>query len=147
MGYRIMVATSCTGHIRKHASYVVMVAATLTQCKRAVRYSIMLLSSYSSIARLYMEVIRGMKVIKILFTVHLAALVLGLGSLLFISSHPEIWHTSPIGVAIFENVLRSAGTLHVLFGAATMFLFGLLCVGPRKTLVFFIAATMISLSM
>ncbi len=94
-----------------------------------------------------MEVIRDMKVIKVLFSVHLAALMLGLGSLLIISSHPEIWNTSPIGVAIFENVLRFAGTLHVLFGAATMFLFGLLCVGPRKTLVFFIAATMISLSM
>jgi uncharacterized membrane protein/1-acyl-sn-glycerol-3-phosphate acyltransferase len=94
-----------------------------------------------------MEVIRDMRVIKILFTAHLAALVLGLGSLLIISSHPEIWNTSPIGVAIFENVLRFAGTLHVLFGAATMFLFGWLFVGPRKTLVFFIAATMISLSM
>lgn len=88
-----------------------------------------------------------MKVVKILFTAHLAALVLGLGSLLIISSHPEVWNTSPLGVAIFENVLRFAGTLHVLFGAATMFLFGLLCIGLRKTLVFFIAATMISLSM
>lgn len=88
-----------------------------------------------------------MRVVKILFTVHLIALVVGLGSLLIISSHPEVWNSSPIGVAIFENVLRFAGTLHVLFGAATMFLFGLLCVGPRKTLVFFIAATMISLSM
>jgi uncharacterized membrane protein/1-acyl-sn-glycerol-3-phosphate acyltransferase len=88
-----------------------------------------------------------MKVVKILFIIHLAALVLGLGSLLIISSHPEVWHTSSIGVAIFENVLHFAGTLHVLFGAATMFLFGLLCVGTRKTLIFFIAATMISLSM
>lgn len=88
-----------------------------------------------------------MKIVKILFTAHLMALVLGLGSLLIISSHPEVWNTSPIGEAIFENVLRFAGTLHVLFGAATMFLFGLLCVGPRKTIVFFIAATMISLSM
>src|SRR5690348_1541647 len=94
-----------------------------------------------------MEVIRDMKVVKILFTVHLMALVLGLGSLLIISSHPEIWNTSPIGVALFENALRFAGTLHVLFGAATMFLFGLPCVGPRKPPVFFIAPTMISLSM
>jgi uncharacterized membrane protein/1-acyl-sn-glycerol-3-phosphate acyltransferase len=97
--------------------------------------------------RSYLEVIHSMKVIKILFTIHLAALVLGLGSLLIVSSHPELWNTSPIGVAIFQNVLRFAGTLHVLFGAATMFLFGLLCVGTRKTLIFFIAATLISLSM
>src|ERR1700719_2351623 len=94
-----------------------------------------------------MEVVRGMKFIKILFTIHLIALVLGLGSLLIISPHVELWNTSTIGMAIFQNVLRFAGTLHVLFGAATMFLFGLLCVGPRKTLIFFIAATMISLSM
>jgi uncharacterized membrane protein len=92
-----------------------------------------------------MEVIHDMKVIKILFIIHLAALVLGLGSLLIVS--PELWNTGPIGVAIFQNVLRFAGTLHVLFGAATMFLFGLLCVDTRKTLIFFIAATLISLSM
>ena len=88
-----------------------------------------------------------MKVIKILFTVHLAALVLGLGGLLIVSPHPELWNTSPLGATIFQNVLHFAGTLHVLFGAATMFLFGLLCVGTRKTLIFFVTATMISLSM
>src|ERR1700680_1982915 len=88
-----------------------------------------------------------MKVIKILFVSHLVALVLGLGSLLIISPHPELWNTNPIGVVIFQNVLRSAGTLHVLFGAATMFLFGLICVGTRKTLIFFATSTLISLSM
>jgi len=88
-----------------------------------------------------------MKVIKILFICHLAALVLGLGSLLIISPHTELWDTSPIGIVIFQNVLHFAGTLHVLFGAATMFLFGLLCVGTRKTLIFFATATLISLSM
>ena len=88
-----------------------------------------------------------MKVIKFLFIIHLAALVLGLGGLLIVSPHPELWNSSPIGVAIFQNVLHFAGTLHVLFGAATMLLFGLLCVGTRKTLVFFVTATLISLSM
>src|SRR5260370_30099129 len=88
-----------------------------------------------------------MKVIKLLFICHLAALVLGLGSLLIISPHTELWDTSPIGIDIFQNVLHFAGTLHVLFGAATMFLFGLLCVGTRKTLIFFATATLISLSM
>src|SRR5579863_473750 len=88
-----------------------------------------------------------MRVIKILFVCHLAALVVGLGSLLIVAPHPELWNTNPIGVAIFQNVLRFAGTLHVLFGAAAMFLFGLLCVGTRKTLIFFVSATLISLSM
>src|SRR5579872_6181710 len=88
-----------------------------------------------------------MKVIKILFISHLAALLLGLAGLLIISPHPEFWDTSPIGEAIYQNGLHFAGTLHVLFGAATMLVFGLICVGTRKTLIFFVTATLISLSM
>lgn len=88
-----------------------------------------------------------MRIVKILFVCHLAALVFGLGGLLIVSPHPELWDTSPVGINIFAFVLRYAGSLQILFGAATMLLFGLLCVGPRKTLIFFTASTLISLSM
>src|SRR5258708_19951684 len=83
--------------------------------------------------------VRGglMRVVKLLFVCHLTALVCGLGVLLIIAPHPEVWNSNPVGVAIFEFVLRSAGTLQIIFGAATMFLFGLLGVGPPKTLIFF----------
>jgi len=88
-----------------------------------------------------------MRVAKILFVCHLAALAIGLGCLLLILPHPELWDTNPIGENIFQFVLRSAGSLHILFGAATMLLFGLLFVGPYKTIIFFVASTLVSLIM
>src|SRR5690242_9833234 len=86
-----------------------------------------------------------MRVVKVLFICHLTALVCGLGVLLIIAPHPALWNSSAVGVAIFEFVLRSAGILQIIFGAATMFLFGLLGVGPRKTLIFFAASMFITL--
>jgi putative membrane protein len=61
--------------------------------------------------------------------------------------HPELWASSPTAGDVFNFGIQYAGSLHILFGAATMLLFGLLFVGPRKTLIFFVAATTISLSM
>lgn len=88
-----------------------------------------------------------MRTVKILFLCHLAALVFGLGGLLIALPHPELWAGSPIAAQAFAFGIRYAGSLHILFGAATMLLFGLLYVGRRKTLIFFVAATTISLGM
>jgi uncharacterized membrane protein len=88
-----------------------------------------------------------MRIVKILFLGHLAALAFGLAGLLVMLPHPELWNNSPSATGVFNFGIRYAGSLHILFGAATMLLFGLLFVGPRKTLIFFTAATTISLSM
>ncbi|MDQ2715618.1 MAG: carotenoid biosynthesis protein [Chloroflexota bacterium] len=88
-----------------------------------------------------------MRVVKILFIGHLAALAFGLGGLLIALPHPELWSGSPYGQRIFQFGITYAGSLHILFGAATMLLFGLLFVGPKKTLIFFAASTLISLGM
>ncbi len=88
-----------------------------------------------------------MKAVKLLFCCHLAALLFGLAGLLIALPHPEWWAHSPYGVSVFTFGMRYAGSLHILFGAATMLLFGLLVVGVRKTLIFFAASTLISLSM
>ncbi|MEO6888872.1 MAG: carotenoid biosynthesis protein [Ktedonobacteraceae bacterium] len=88
-----------------------------------------------------------MRVVKILFIGHLAALAFGLGGLLIALPHPELWSGSPLGQRVFQFGITYAGSLHILFGAATMLLFGLLFVGPKKTLIFFAASTLISLSM
>src|SRR5712672_257163 len=86
-----------------------------------------------------------MRVVNLLFICHLTALVCGLGVLLIIAPHLALWNSNPVGVTIFEFVLRSAGTLQIIFGAATMFLSGLLGVGPRKTLIFFAASMLVTL--
>ena len=88
-----------------------------------------------------------MRVVKILFLCHLAALVFGIAGLLVMLPHPELWSWNPYLIEVFDFGIRYAGSLHIIFGAATMLLFGLLFVGPRKTLIFFIASTAISLSM
>lgn len=88
-----------------------------------------------------------MRTVKILFFCHLAALVFGLGGLLIALPHPELWDKSPFAVQVFNFGIHYAGSLHILFGAATMLLFGLLCIGWRKTLIFFVVATTIPLGM
>ncbi|MFL5657563.1 MAG: carotenoid biosynthesis protein [Ktedonobacteraceae bacterium] len=88
-----------------------------------------------------------MRTVKILFYFHLAALMFGLGGLLIALPHPELWDNNPFAVEVFNFGTRYAGSLHILFGAATMLFFGLLFVGTRKTLIFFVVATMIPLSM
>jgi len=88
-----------------------------------------------------------MRVVKILFFCHLAALVFGIAGLLVMLPHPELWDWNPYLIEVFNFGISYAGSLHIIFGAATMLLFGWLLVGPRKTIIFFIASTTISLSM
>src|SRR5947209_17155898 len=88
-----------------------------------------------------------MRTVKILFFCHLAALVFGLGGLLIALPHPELWDNSPFAIEVFNFGIRYAGSLHILFGAAAVLLFGLIIVGTRKTLSFFVIATIIPLGM
>jgi len=88
-----------------------------------------------------------MKVVKFLFASHLVTLACGLCGLLVIVPFPGLWHANSIEGPLFEFLLRSAASLSILFGAVTMFLFGLLCIGKRKTLIFFASSTLITLSM
>lgn len=88
-----------------------------------------------------------MRTVKILFFCHIAALLFGLGGLLIALPHPELWDNSPLAVEVFNFGLRYAGSLHILFGAAAVLLFGLILIGTRKTLIFFVVATTIPLSM
>lgn len=88
-----------------------------------------------------------MKTITVLFLCHCAAIALGLIGLLVMLPHPEIWDGSASGVAVFRFNLAYTGSFYIVCGAATMLLFGLRFVGVRKTVIFFCAATVISLSM
>lgn len=88
-----------------------------------------------------------MRTVKILFFCHLAALLFGLGGLLIALPHPELWGNNPFAVEVFNFGIGYAGSLHILFGAAAVLLFGLVVVGTRKTLIFFVLATMIPLGM
>lgn len=88
-----------------------------------------------------------MRAVKVLFICHLAALVFGLGGLLIALPHPELWSNSLAAVQVFNFGIRYAGSLHILFGAAAVLLFGLIVIGTRKTLIFFIVSSAIPLGM
>lgn len=88
-----------------------------------------------------------MRTITFLFFCHCGAMVLGLVGLLVMLPHPEIWDGTSSGVAVFTFNMTYTGSLYILLGAATMLLFGLRFLGARRTLIFFCASTLISLSM
>jgi putative membrane protein len=87
-----------------------------------------------------------LRTLRILFSLHVLALIFGLGGLLIAMPHPELWSGNAFAARVYLAGIHYAGSLHILLAAATMLLFGLLFVGRRKTLIFFAAATTIALS-
>lgn len=88
-----------------------------------------------------------MKLVRSLFGIHLFTLVFGLVGLVVVMPHPEVLNLvggdpSSIGVA-----QRYTGALYILAGAAAMLAFGLRYLGARKTLIFFVVATLLPLGM
>lgn len=77
---------------------------------------------------------------------HLAALAFGLAGLLIALPNPQWWSSDPTAVRVFELGMEYGGATHIVFGAAAVFVFGWVVLGPRKTLTFFIVSTLFSLS-
>ncbi len=88
-----------------------------------------------------------MKAVHFTLFLHLLALMTGLAGLLIFYPHPELWNGDPTGREVYNFGMLYAGSLHMVFGALTMLFFGLFYVGRRKTLIFFVASCLISLSM
>jgi carotene biosynthesis associated membrane protein len=81
-----------------------------------------------------------------LFIAHFFALIFGLIGLLIMLPHPDLWTGDPNAVKVFDFSMKYAGSLHIIFGAATMLAAGVLTLGWRKTAIFFVAAYSLSLS-
>lgn len=77
---------------------------------------------------------------------HLAALAFGLAGLLIAIPNPELWQDSELGVRTYDFGMTYAGSLHIVFGAAAMFAYGMHAIGLRKTALFFASAVPISLA-
>ena len=84
--------------------------------------------------------------IRFSFLAHVAALTFGLGGILIALPNPELWADSEWGAEVFRFGMNYGGVLHIVFGALTMFLFGGLYIGWRRTLTFFVVTVAISLS-
>lgn len=87
-----------------------------------------------------------MKFFRVLFIGHLLALAFGLGGLLIALPHPELWAGSATALQVYNFGMSHGGSVHILFGAATMLLFGLYAIGWRRTLIFFVVGTLLPLS-
>lgn len=86
-----------------------------------------------------------MKFVRVLFALHVLALIFGLAGMLIMMPHPEIWSGSAALTQVYTFGMDHGGATHILFGAATMIAFGLVTIGWRKTLIFLAAGTLIPL--
>jgi putative membrane protein len=75
---------------------------------------------------------------------HVLALVLGLFGILVAIPHPELWAHDPNGSAIFRLAIDKTGGTAMALGALAMLTYGWSALGPRRTLLFFFAATVLS---
>jgi putative membrane protein len=81
-----------------------------------------------------------------LFVAHLIALVFGLVGLLIMLPNPDLWVGDPRAVEVFELSMEYAGSLHIILGAAAMFAFGVRTLGWRKTAIFAVVSSALSLA-
>ncbi|CAN5682953.1 carotenoid biosynthesis protein [soil metagenome] len=86
------------------------------------------------------------RLLVVLFVAHLAALVFGLIGLLIMLPNPDLWVGDPNAVRVFDFSMEYAGSIHILLGAAAMFMFGVFAIGWRKTLIFAVVSCSLSLS-
>lgn len=77
---------------------------------------------------------------------HALALGLGLFGILIAIPHPELWAGRPADAAFFAFAVNKTGGTAMFLGALAMLAYGLWALGARRTLIFFVAATLISAS-
>jgi putative membrane protein len=79
-----------------------------------------------------------------LFALHALALLLGLFGLLIAMPHPELFAGNAAATVFYAKAMTGTGGTAMFLGALTMIAFGVRQLGARRTLIFFLAATIIS---
>jgi uncharacterized membrane protein len=87
-----------------------------------------------------------MSLARLLLVGHLAALAFGLAGLLIALPNPQWWADDPFASRIFMFGMAYGGATHIIFGAAAVFVFSVVSLGWRRTLIFFAASTLLSLA-
>ncbi|MDQ3411792.1 MAG: carotenoid biosynthesis protein [Chloroflexota bacterium] len=86
-----------------------------------------------------------MRLPTILLAAHLAALLFGVAGLLIALPNPQWWAGDPMARRAFDFGITYGGATHIIFGAAAVFALAWTVIGPRKTLIFFVVSTGLSL--
>ena len=81
-----------------------------------------------------------MKLASVLLVGHLAALLFGLAGLLVALPNPQWWSGDANAVKVFEFGMQYAGATHIVLGAAAVFVYGWVTLGPRRTTIFFLVS-------
>ncbi len=75
---------------------------------------------------------------------HVVALALGMFGLLSAVPDPAQFNGNPAAMAFYGWAIQNTGTVDIWTGTLAMLAFGFATVGARRTLIFFVAATVIS---
>jgi carotene biosynthesis associated membrane protein len=81
-----------------------------------------------------------------LFIAHLTALIFGLIGILIMLPNPDLWAHDPRAISVFDFSMEYAGSIHIILGAATIFVAAGIGIGWRKTSIFFVVASVLSLA-
>ena len=85
-----------------------------------------------------------MKVAKALVAAHVCALALGMFGLLFAVPNGARFASGGFALTFYNWALVNTGTVDIWTGTLAMLAFGFAAIGARRTLLFFLAATLIS---
>ncbi len=87
-----------------------------------------------------------MRLAKVFLTLHVLALCLGMFGLVSAVPNSGQFAGNPYAMAFYNWAIVNTGTVDIWTGTLAMLAFGIASIGVRRTLLFFIAATMISAS-
>jgi len=88
-----------------------------------------------------------MTIVIVLLVAHLLALIFGLGGMLIALPNPSLWAGNPQATQVFTFGMLYAGALHIVLGAMATAAYGVVALGWRRTAIFFVISTTLSVSM
>lgn len=80
------------------------------------------------------------------FAAHLVMMVFGLAGLTIAMRRPDLWAHSQVAVNVYAFGTRYAGVLQIVFATVAVLAYGITKLGARRTVIFFVCATSISLA-
>src|SRR5262249_35109879 len=80
----------------------------------------------------------------VLVVLHALSLAFGLFGLLVAMPHPQLFAGNAAAMSFYTTAMNGTGGVAIFLGAAAMLAYGFVQLGPRRTLIFFACATVIS---
>jgi len=85
-----------------------------------------------------------MRIAWLLVAIYALAMAFALFGIMVAIPHPELWAGNATAMRLYAFALAGTGGTGTVIGALAMLAYGLAALGPRRTIVFFLAATIVS---